>query len=245
MRALVTGAIAGIAVAATMTFIDWQQNPGGIFQDASGTRWPIVYETFLSWFLPIFVAATPLAWLARWPADRKQSTAPDPRAFPKPLAALHRLPFEYEEDGGIDFEPYRSFMDPGEATDWFRAWTGNEDVDAGSLRVFGQDGTGGMAAFWVIRPDRELLEQPVVFLGSEGELGVVANTFGDYVWLLANGIGPYEAVAYGAGLAKGNRLFRRFAEAHAPGAEREPAALIEHAQSEFPDFEDSIRALCK
>ena len=245
MRALVTGAIAGFAVAATMTFIDWQQNPGGIFHDASGTRWPIVYETFLSWFLPIFVAATPLAWLARWPADRKQSTAPDPRAFPAPLAALHRLPFEYEEDGGIDFEPYRSFMDPGEATDWFRAWTGNEDVDAGSLRVFGQDGTGGMAAFWVIRPDRELLEQPVVFLGSEGELGVVANTFGDYVWLLANGIGPYEAVAYGAGLAKGNRLFRRFAEAHAPGAEREPAALIEHAQSEFPDFEDSIRALCK
>nr|WP_221383002.1 hypothetical protein [Actinoplanes polyasparticus] len=34
----------------------------------------------------------------------------------------------------------------------------------------------------------------MVFLGSEGELAVIARNLGDYLWLLANGVGPLETV---------------------------------------------------
>jgi len=78
------------------------------------------------------------------------------------------------------------------ATDWFRAWTGNSEVDGDALRVFGQDGTGGYAAFWLNRPGQALEEQPVVFLGSEGETGVIAPDLGAFPWP-AGGFGPSEA----------------------------------------------------
>ncbi|WP_425541231.1 hypothetical protein [Streptomyces rimosus] len=80
-----------------------------------------------------------------------------------------------------------------ETADWFQAWTGNSEMQGDNFRVFGQDGTGGYAAFWLVRPDRALAEQPVVFLGSEGETGVVARDLGAFLWLLADGCGPMEA----------------------------------------------------
>ncbi|MDJ0345135.1 hypothetical protein QMK19_31840 [Streptomyces sp. H10-C2] len=63
-------------------------------------------------------------------------------------------------------------------------------LNGDSFRVFGQDGTGGYAAFWLVRPGRSLVEQPVVFLGSEGDVGVVARDLAGYLWLLAEGFGP-------------------------------------------------------
>ncbi|MFI8266555.1 hypothetical protein [Streptomyces sp. NPDC085665] len=77
------------------------------------------------------------------------------------------------------------------STEWFRAWTGNRELIGDRFRVFGQDGTGGYAALWLIRPDRVLVEQPIVFLGSEGETGVVALDLGTFLWLLADGFGPH------------------------------------------------------
>ena len=59
---------------------------------------------------------------------------------------------------------------------------------------FGQDGSGGYVAFWLIRLGEDLLRQPIVYFGSEGEIGVVAANFSDYLWLLAGGIGPVEAI---------------------------------------------------
>ncbi|ROQ82752.1 hypothetical protein EDD95_2378 [Streptomyces sp. CEV 2-1] len=56
----------------------------------------------------------------------------------------------------VDFEPYESFLTADETTDWFRAWTGNAELNGDDFRVFGQDGTGGYAAFWLVRPGREL-----------------------------------------------------------------------------------------
>jgi hypothetical protein len=120
------------------------------------------------------------------------------RKLPPVLAALHRLPFDYDQGNGIDFEPYDRFQSAEETASWFRSWTGNEDVDGLEFRVFGQDGTGGAAAFWLTRAGKELAEQPIVFLGSEGEVGVVACNLADYLWLLAGGLGPCEAVFGGA-----------------------------------------------
>lgn len=64
------------------------------------------------------------------------------------------------------------------------------------FRIFGQDGTGGLAAFWLVRMGESIAGQPVVFLGSEGETGVVARDLAAYLWLLADGYGPLEATMH-------------------------------------------------
>ncbi|MER5275409.1 hypothetical protein ABT025_06580 [Streptomyces sp. NPDC002809] len=117
------------------------------------------------------------------------------RRFPFVLAAAMAVRFKCMGEDGVDFEPYESFLSADETTEWFRAWTGNRELNGDDFRVFGQDGTGGYAAFWLVRPCRELAEQPIVFLGSEGETGVVAQEMGAFLWLLADGFGPWEAVA--------------------------------------------------
>lgn len=57
----------------------------------------------------------------------------------------------------------------GDCSSQIQLWTGNGELAGDDLCVFGQDGTGGYAAFWMIRPERFLADQPVVFLGSEGK----------------------------------------------------------------------------
>ncbi|WP_443065892.1 hypothetical protein [Streptomyces sp. NBC_00503] len=113
--------------------------------------------------------------------------------------------------------------------------------------MFGQDGTGGYAAIWLIRPSRPLAEQPVVFLGSEGETGVVARDLGDFLWLLADGFGPWEAAtSYEPDWrAHPNPELAAVAEGFAPHQRRSAAAVIELAAQEFPDFDDTIMELCR
>jgi len=164
--------------------------------------------------------------------------------FPKLLAQLHALDLDYD-DSGIDFEPYQEFQSADDNAEWIQAWTGNSALDGAEYRVFGQDGTGGYAAFWMVRKNKPVLEQPVVFFGSEGELGVVARDFNDYLWLLAAGVGPFEAVAYGPDEGEPVEALRQFAASNAAAAEKSPAAVLGAARSEFPDFEKKIRALCK
>lgn len=78
------------------------------------------------------------------------------------------VPFDYAGGDGVDFEPFAAFLPTEETTDWFRAWTGDGELNGDDFRVFGRDGSGGFAAFWLVRPNRALADQPVVFLGSEG-----------------------------------------------------------------------------
>jgi hypothetical protein len=63
-RAWIAGACLGIAVgalvASAMSFVDWRINPGGVFQGARGTNWLFVSETWLSWFVPVALAAAAL-----------------------------------------------------------------------------------------------------------------------------------------------------------------------------------------
>ncbi len=110
--------------------------------------------------------------------------------LPGLLSKLHELEFEYNDGEGIEFEPYEAFLSSDETSEWLKAWTGNLSVDGAQFRVFGQDATGGYAALWLVLPEKALEEQPVVFLGSEGERGVVAGNLDEYLWLLAAGIGP-------------------------------------------------------
>jgi hypothetical protein len=53
-RALVVALALGLLVASAMTFHDWRLNPGGLFHGAEGTAWGVVWETWSSWFGPVF-----------------------------------------------------------------------------------------------------------------------------------------------------------------------------------------------
>ena len=163
-------------------------------------------------------------------------------AFPSQLASLHQIEIDEDE---IDFEPYSAFMPSEEVTIWIRAWTNNPALDGKEYLVFGQDGTGGYAAFWLQREGKPLLEQPIVFFGSEGEVGVVATCFADYCWLLAGGVGPYEAVGYENCEGKPNAAFTAFANKNAKAAKKSADDVMKAAKAEFPTFEAGIRSLCK
>jgi len=164
-------------------------------------------------------------------------------SFPDVLTKLHEIEFDYDE--GYDFEPYQEFQSAEENADWIKAWTGNASLTGSEYRIFGQDGTGGYAAFWLTRPDKDVLDQPIVFFGSEGELGVVASDFKDYLWILAGGLGPLEAIDYDGEKITPNADFTAFAEEHAKDRKKSPKEILTKARKEFPKFEESIRALCK
>ena len=84
-----------------------------------------------------------------------------------------------------------------------------------------------------------------MFFGSEGEVGVVARDFTDYVWLLAGGVGPMEAVEGRTSGRQATPHLAAFAERHAPRQRRSVDEVLARAKAEFPKFEASIRALCK
>lgn len=46
--------ILSLLAAIILTYVDWQKNPAGLFHSAEGTDWSIVWETFASWFVPLF-----------------------------------------------------------------------------------------------------------------------------------------------------------------------------------------------
>jgi cytochrome bd-type quinol oxidase subunit 1 len=60
-----------------ITYEDWRNNPGGIFQTEEGTQWPYVIDTFASWFFPtavmifiaLFVLVIGFLWLRRRAAE--------------------------------------------------------------------------------------------------------------------------------------------------------------------------------
>lgn len=165
--------------------------------------------------------------------------------LPGLLSKLHELEFEYDDGEGIEFEPYDSFLSSEETSEWFKAWTGNPSVDGAQLRVFGQDGTGGYAALWLAHPEKALEEQPVVFLGSEGEKGVVAVNLDEYLWLLAAGVGPYEAVAYPGLDRTPNEQFARLAREHSKVSELCAADVGARASAAYPSFSQMIDDLCR
>ena len=165
--------------------------------------------------------------------------------FPALLHELHQLEFDYADGDGIDFEPYPAFLPEQEVLRWFKAWTGNDAADGSRFRIFGQDGTGGYAAICMQHDDRPLLQQPIVFLGSEGEIGVIARDFDDYLWLLAGGLGPFEAVNYADDARATHPAFadfRAFAEQHAKSARRPASRILADAAVAFPNFADWIEA---
>ncbi len=68
--AVLLGATVGFIVASVISFLDWQLNPGGIFHSDLGTNWRFVWDTWISWFIPVFlvgsaVSVPVLFWLSK------------------------------------------------------------------------------------------------------------------------------------------------------------------------------------
>ena len=165
--------------------------------------------------------------------------------FPTLLKKLHQIEIDYDDGNGIDFEPYQDFMPLSEANEWLKHWTGNEHVDASSLLVFGQDGSGGYVAFWLRHENKDLLDQPIVFLGSEGQTGVVAKDFNDYLWLFSQNHGPSECIELPEHPSNINHDFLTFAEQHSKSHSRSVDEILKDAQSAYLDFNTWIESLIR
>ncbi|GHC78846.1 hypothetical protein GCM10007079_16470 [Nocardiopsis terrae] len=146
----------------------------------------------------------------------------------------------------MDFEMYEAFEHPDETAWWYRLWTGNEEVDGSEFRFFGMEGSGGYTGLWLVREGRPLTEQPVVFLGSEGELAVMATDLGAFLWLVAQGHGPDEVMGWSDdGPCEPDPDALQVARRHAPDACRDPEEILGRAREEFPDFQGYIDAQCR
>ena len=165
--------------------------------------------------------------------------------FPRLIAELHEREFDYADGEGMDFEPFQSFLPLEEVQDWFKAWTGNKEADGSKFLVFGKDGSGGFAAIWLTNESAAVLDQPIVFMGFEGETGVVAKNFDDYLWLLASGHGPYEAVAYPDDSKAKSQIFAEFARANSGSTERAPSELLAAANAAYPAFKNWVESQCR
>lgn len=167
------------------------------------------------------------------------------RTLPVALAEVNAVSYDYGDGDGVDFEPFDQFLSADDNASWIQAWTGNAELDGAEYRVFGQDGTGGYAALWLVRDGQPLEQQPIVFFGSEGELGVVARHLADYLWVLAGGFGPLEAISYPDAERELNMEIGDIAVRHAADHEKSARDAIRLARDEFPEFEATIRALCR
>lgn len=157
--------------------------------------------------------------------------------FPDALSAVAEVLFDRSE-GEAEYEPHRRYLTAVETASWIRSWTGNEELAGDEFRVIGEDGTGGYAAFWLVRPSRPVIEQPVVFFGSEGDLGAVAPDLSGFLWVLADGSGPFEAVDERERdrPSRPHPELTAIAERFAPGGRRPARSIIDAAQAEFAEF---------
>ncbi|PDP87829.1 SMI1/KNR4 family protein [Glycomyces fuscus] len=145
----------------------------------------------------------------------------------------------------MDFEMYEAFEHPDETAWWYRLWTGNKEVDGSGFRFFGTEASGGYTGLWLVREGRTLTEQPVVFLGSEGERAVMAADVGAFLWLVAQGYGPCEAMGWSDGPCEPDPDALETARRYAPDARRDPEEILGRAREEFPDFHEYIDAQCR
>jgi len=169
-----------------------------------------------------------------------------PIAFPDVLSELHKLPFEHRDGDGIDFIPFDEFLPIAEVEDFLRPWTGNDDVKGDRLAVFGRVSAGGIVAFWVFDPTLKITDQPVIYLGADGEHMVVAKNFDDYLWLLAGNHGAAEAFEFASDEMTPDPEFTTFAQHYSDSARLSPEAVVAEAKwLSVNEFTRWILTICR
>lgn len=92
-----------------------------------------------------------------------------------------------------DQDLYLMFLDgfefvPDYDSEDFTAWFRTTATDHRNyLCRFAQEGTGGLFCFWNQQGGDDYSNSPVVYLGSEGERGVAARNFDDFLRVLSSG----------------------------------------------------------
>lgn len=132
------------------------------------------------------------------------------------------------------------------ALDDAAAWFDGDRVAARQFVPFGSSADGGMYAYW--RYDgRPADAAPVVYLGSEGEVGVVANSTNDFLRLLTVGAGELGTAAIQGVIepdddpAPGLDAFRRWLrDERGLVPPDDPVGLVEAAQAAHPDLADWV-----
>ncbi|MEQ8206511.1 MAG: hypothetical protein RIA65_10070 [Woeseia sp.] len=64
IRGVFIGAGAGVLVAAVATAYDWYLNPSELFHDSAGSHWDVIFDTTVSWFLPVTLVVAIIAVIA-------------------------------------------------------------------------------------------------------------------------------------------------------------------------------------
>ena len=76
-KSLRVGIVLGLAIAVVFALVicvwEWIENPGGIFHDANGTNWQFVYDTGISWLIPMFPTFAILAGVSHYLFSRFSS----------------------------------------------------------------------------------------------------------------------------------------------------------------------------
>jgi hypothetical protein len=195
-----------------------------------------------------------LAVVAAW--MREAAGLPVADDVPPPLRAIMDARYDYDDGRGVDFEPYPALEPAAETGWWLRHWTADPDVTGEELRPFAQDGGGGYVCSWMIRPGAELVDQPVVYLGSDGDLAVLAGDAWDALWFFAHGFGPHDVPSE---FEAGERYFRpdpqravrthieltRAASRLAPGRRRPVEQIVADAPAGLPDLRAWVDDLCR
>jgi hypothetical protein len=141
--------------------------------------------------------------------------------------------------GEVDFEMYESFNEQYKPSDWTR----NPASDS-EFFTFGMDGTGGQVALWRKDPKADAVAQPVVFLGSEGEVKPLATSLPGFLKLLASGLGPLEVTSGGEPSVNAEML--SWVNSSFPDSQLgETAAILDEAASTLSNFEQYIRSHVK
>ena len=148
-------------------------------------------------------------------------------------------PWIYEEDRCTvhDLEFYEEFNAGYRPSNW----TGNPATDEEFL-TFAQDGVGGQYTLWL--GARSLDESPVVKLGRDGELLVLARDPLDFAWLIASGVEPIGVGDDGVReVAEPTPAMQEWVRSQAPGRTFvDPAATLRAAHEAYPELVARVRA---
>ena len=139
--------------------------------------------------------------------------------------------------GDADLEGYASFNEQYKPSDWAR----NPAVDEQML-TFAMDGAGGQFTLWR-QPGRELLDNPVVQLGDDGELHVLAPDFPSFVSLVASGVNLFTRST--DELSPAPQLQEFLTETWSDRTFDDAATILSTAQAAWPGFEEWMRAQVK
>jgi hypothetical protein len=102
---------------------------------------------------------------------------------------MSKLPslFEGLADVGAEHAEFE-LRDPADSDSDIQAWLGALPSDGTRFVVFAQDGTGSLYCVWLQPGHDEVETAPIVYLGSEGELGVLGKDPAAFLEFVASGM---------------------------------------------------------